>query len=423
MKSPFLRALPLAGLLFACWLRCDAQFGTNYLADARTLSGPTGGGLSNRLFLNASLALSPVGAHVWFVADQNGDGVPTAPAAGTVLGPDDLLLFADRIDGTLAGNQNGRYSRGGIIVPDRALTNAVIWFYLWNRTNAGDFTPQAGDSYGLYRIGQVSPPPVGNADWRIIESVLADQYTVGGGGGDTAPAITGQPQDQNVTAGGTAMFTVTATGNPPPAYQWRRNGTNLAGATLPMLSLTNVQLADAGDYSVLVSNRVNAVTSRDARLAVTVPVLPPTILAQPISLTVTVGEPASFKVTADGAAPLTFQWTKDQTNLAGATSDTYAIAAVTTNDAGSYTVLVSNAGGDTNSQPAVLTVNMPPPIQLSVTHSNNLLQFTWTGGVPPFQLLSRSNVAEGAWIPLLQTSNRVAEYTVTNVPAFFVIED
>lgn len=422
MKPPLRRILPLMGLFLAGLLRCEAQFGTNYAADARTLIGPTGGGLSNRLFLNASLALSPVGTHVWFVADQAGDGVPTSPAPGAVLGPDDLLVFADRIDGTLAGNQAGRYSRGGINVPDRALTNAVIWFYLWNRTNAGDLMPQAGDTFGLYRIGQVSPPPVGNADWRIIESVLSDQHTVGGGG-DTPPTITAQPQDLTVTAGATAAFTVAASGTPTPSYQWRRQDTNLPGATLPTLTLTNVQLADAGDYSVLVSNTAGSVTSQVARLAVTGPVLPPTIVQQPASLTVNAGEPANFTVMAEGTPPFTYQWSKGGTNLSGATNATYAIAAVTADDAGSYSALVSNPAGSTNSLPAVLTVNTSPPIQLFVTRTNSVLQFTWTGGVPPFQLLSRSNVAEGDWITLLQTSNRMAEWTVTNPPAFFVIED
>src|SRR5207245_4038912 len=47
----------------------------------------------------------------------------------------------------------------------------------------------------------------------------------------TAPAITSQPGNQTVTAGQTATFTVVASGSAPLAYQWQKNGANIAGAT------------------------------------------------------------------------------------------------------------------------------------------------------------------------------------------------
>jgi len=57
-----------------------------------------------------------------------------------------------------------------------------------------------------------------------------------------------------VTAGLTASFTVAATGTPAPTYQWRKNGTNLSGATSATLTLTNVSAADAGSYDVIATN-------------------------------------------------------------------------------------------------------------------------------------------------------------------------
>src|SRR6266540_1381316 len=84
----------------------------------------------------------------------------------------------------------------------------------------------------------------------------------------------------------------------------------------------------------------------------------PTITSQPVSQTVNVGQDASFAVAATGAAPLTYQWRKDGVNIVGATSNTYVLSVVQTNQAGSYTVVVSNtAGSVTSAPPAALTVN------------------------------------------------------------------
>jgi len=79
-----------------------------------------------------------------------------------------------------------------------------------------------------------------------------------------APAITTQPT--NTTAGymSNATFTVAATGVPAPAFQWRKNGTAIPGATNTSFTLTNVQVTDIAVYSVIVSNTLGSVTSSNA---------------------------------------------------------------------------------------------------------------------------------------------------------------
>jgi len=79
---------------------------------------------------------------------------------------------------------------------------------------------------------------------------------------NTPPVITGQPSSATVLAGGTAQFAVTATGASPLMYQWRRNNTNVAGATGAGLVLANVQPANAGAYNCLVSKSLGTGAER-----------------------------------------------------------------------------------------------------------------------------------------------------------------
>ena len=86
----------------------------------------------------------------------------------------------------------------------------------------------------------------------------------------------------------------------------------------------------------------------------------PTITTQPASLTVTTGSSASFTVVATSSSALTYQWKKDGSDLAGATTATYAISAASSTQVGSYTVVVTNFSGATTSTAASLTVNAAP---------------------------------------------------------------
>jgi hypothetical protein len=84
------------------------------------------------------------------------------------------------------------------------------------------------------------------------------------------PVITSQPANQAVVAGGTASFSVTASGTAPLAYQWRFNGTNLSGATNPALIRPNVQQSMVGIYNVVVTNVAGSTTSSIAALSLLV---------------------------------------------------------------------------------------------------------------------------------------------------------
>jgi hypothetical protein len=82
------------------------------------------------------------------------------------------------------------------------------------------------------------------------------------------PAITTQPSSQSVTAGSNVTFTVVATGTPTLTYQWKKNGTNISGATSSSYSLSNVQTGNNGSYTVVVTNVAGSATSNAATLTV-----------------------------------------------------------------------------------------------------------------------------------------------------------
>ncbi|NBP25515.1 MAG: hypothetical protein EBU81_13390, partial [Proteobacteria bacterium] len=83
---------------------------------------------------------------------------------------------------------------------------------------------------------------------------------------------------------------------------------------------------------------------------------PPVITAQPQSQTVAIGGTATFSVTANGAAPLSYQWRKAGGALAGATGSALVLAPVSSADAGTYDVVVTDSGGSARSSPTFLFV-------------------------------------------------------------------
>ena len=96
--------------------------------------------------------------------------------------------------------------------------------------------------------------------------------------------------------------------------------------------------------------------------------MPPTITAQPQNMSAALGQPASFSVTATGSGTLSYQWARNSSPIAGATSAAYTIPSVSSSDnSASYTVTVSNSAGGTTSSAAVLTVTPAVLVSLAIT--------------------------------------------------------
>ncbi len=274
---------------------------------------------------------------------------------------------------------NGTYVRTGV---------TSTRSYVYPSKNLGGSYAVAGgfpvNGYGPY-AGLLDEVSIYNH--ALTATDIAAIYNAGSAGkcgqsSPSAPLIVGQPASQTNLIGTTAIFNIDVLGSSPLSLQWTFNGTNLTGATGATLTLTNVQVSQAGNYSVLVTNLYGATNSATAVL--TVNALPPTITLQPTNQTVLAGTNVTFVSGAAGSAPLKLQWTFNGSNRTGATNATLTLTNVQLANAGSYSLLVTNLYGATNSATAALTVNvLTPSFTLQPTSQTVLAgaNVTFTSGV------------------------------------------
>lgn len=233
------------------------------------------------------------------------------------------------------------------------------------------------------------------------------------------PAVSVQPADQVITAGGDATFSVTATGT-SLSYQWQRSTDGgdtfgaLAAATGPTLTRTAVPLSDNGHrFRVVVSNSLGTVTSSAALLTVNPPPSLPAFTAHPANQGVVAPASATFNVTVTGFPTPTLQWQVSPSvgaysDIAGATNTSYTTPATTTGDDGNrYRVVATNGSGSVTSNAAVLTVTAPlqiataSPLPSGTLNTPYGVTLTATGGAPPYVW----GVQAGSTLPAFLTLN------------------
>ena len=101
-----------------------------------------------------------------------------------------------------------------------------------------------------------------DATYSASFTIPKPRYTIG----TLTPVVLNQPRSRSVLRGETATFNVFATGDASLGYRWLFNGTTLPGATNTMLTVTDIQSTNAGNYSVIVTNQSGSITSRVAVL-------------------------------------------------------------------------------------------------------------------------------------------------------------
>jgi hypothetical protein len=250
-------------------------------AGAADITGSTDGpGEAARFYEPNAVAVD--GAGNVYVADTRNHTIRRITPAGTVTTLAGLGLSSGSADGTgSAARFNNPYglavdAAGNVYVADtynctiRRITPAGAVSTLAGLAGVDGSADGIGNSARFFY-----PTCVALDDQGCAYVTDSFNHTIRKGQLAQSPT-TSQLQSQSVTAGGSVQFSVTATAVPAPTYQWYFNDTPFSGATGSTLSFTHASSADAGSYSVVVTNPLGSVTSNKATLTVTTaPVTPP----------------------------------------------------------------------------------------------------------------------------------------------------
>ncbi len=191
------------------------------------------------------------------------------------------------------------------------LTNGVTW-----TASAGTFAGNVWTSPNAAGTYTITATSVDNPAVSVTTTT-----TVSG------PVIDTQPVTQHDCSGGVLTLSVAA--NYATSYQWNLGGTPIAGATSATYMVANASSANAGNYTVTVTNGAASVTSSVAAVAVG-----STITANPVSLSLHATQVGTFSVGAQGLSPFTYQWYQIPSGgstgaaISGATSPIYTTPAV-----------------------------------------------------------------------------------------------
>lgn len=324
-------------------------------------------GLSNVIAISAraehSLALRNDGTVVGWGDNSSAQAIPPAGLSNVVaISTGFSHSLALRSNGTVAGWGQGYYGPGQ---PPAGLSNVVA---IAAGGNHGLALRSDGIvvGWGFNFSGQASPP-LGLTN--VVEIAAGDSYSmalVENLGAQVPPTIWWQSPNRIVSEGQTTIFKSSVKGSLPMKFQWRFNGTPLAGETNSWLALTSIQTNQAGAYQFVVTNRYGMVTSDVATL--TVLLAPPTFVQQPQSQTNVVSSNVTFSASVSGSSPLSYQWFFNDAPLTNEIATSLFIPNVQTNNAGSYWLVVLNAAGVITSSVATLTVLVPPSFTLEPTN-------------------------------------------------------
>ena len=214
------------------------------------------------------------------------------------------------------------------------------------------------------------------------------------------PVITNQPISLTNNVSSNVTFSVTA-GTAPLSYQWYFNtNTALLNQTNTSLTLTNLQLTNAGYYRCTITNSAGITNSANAVLTVW---QPPVITNSPVGFTTVAGSSGSLGITAGGFPAIAYQWRITTnlitTSIVGGTNTSLTFTNLRACQTGAYTVILTNNAGSVTSAIANLVVTNPlPPLVGGSVQGGTKFQFTFTpiAGLTN-TVLTNGVLAGGTW--------------------------
>lgn len=301
---------------------------------------PIPGATNSSLYVVASIA-TPI-AFYDLVATQNAGtasaiSITTLPGLVYVSKRPQTITFAAPVAITAAGT--------GVVLSATASSYLPVTFSLVS--GAGSLSGNVVSGTGGTVVVRASQ--AGNTVFAPADPV---ERTITFVAGALSPFVTAPPTDQTVVAGSSVTLRVSAIGTPAPTFQWKKDGTPIAGATNAILTIPNLVLADAGRYTVTLTN-IAGTASASAQVTVRAA---PVFVVAPSSQSVAAGTPASLAVEVTGFPVPTLQWRRNGTAVSGATGATLTFASATAANAGNYDVVATNVLGVVTSPGADLTV-------------------------------------------------------------------
>jgi hypothetical protein len=337
----------------------------------------------------------PVGQTNYIVVEgENG-------ASGTVH----LNIFLGNPVSISAPPQNQAAALGSNVTLSVSAAGATPLSYCWQFAG----TNIAGATNSTLTISNLLPADVGPYT-VVVSNMVSEVSTQASVSLLSLPEITNQPASQSVGVGSDVTFNCAAASAGPLSYHWQVGSVLFPATTNTCLTLTNVQVTDAGNYVCIVSNAAGTVTSSNAVLTVQTP---PSITTQPVSQTVASNTTATLSVAAAGIPAPVFQWFVNGAAL-GPDSSTLSITNFQAADQGTYSVIISNDLGAVTSTPALLLLSGPFRI-VSYGASNSAFSLQ-TAGVAggTYTIEASSDLIN--WVPLFTNyaPNGLLNFTDSN---------
>ena len=309
---------------------------------------------------------------------------PPGPTIAVGTGPDAIAITPDEAPAGLVHNRPRTIRHAELVrrVRTPASPTATITKYHWDfgdGTTLNTASAPTAHTYATPGVYTVTLTETDTAGTSTTQTFTGQTISRNGGPGaqatqqvtiSAAPQIVTQPTAATATAPNAATFTISCSGSPSPTFQWQIStdgGTtwgNLAGQTASTLTLTPTALPqNASQYRAICINTAGSATSNAATLTV---ITIPQVTTQPVSVSATAPDAATFTVACSGSPAPTLQWQLSSnagqawTNLAGQTAPTLTLAPTSPSlSANEYRAVCANLAGSATSNQGTLTITSP----------------------------------------------------------------